>query len=73
MDKFFDWAYFLYNYCTDFIINVANLFELSYYEINFIFFCVLYPVLSVATIFFFFTQRIKMKKLKSSSNNFKKV
>lgn len=29
---------FVYNYCTDYIINLANLTGLSYYEINAIFF-----------------------------------
>jgi hypothetical protein len=38
---------FLYNYCTDFVINLANFTGLSYYEINFILFCVLYPMLMV--------------------------
>lgn len=25
----------IYAYCTDFIINLSNIFRLSYYEINF--------------------------------------
>jgi len=38
---------FLYNYCTDFVINLANFTGLSYYEINFMLFCVVYPMLIV--------------------------
>jgi len=38
---------FLYNYCTEFVINLANFTGLSYYEINFILFCVVYPMLIV--------------------------
>lgn len=34
-----------YVYCTDFTINLANLTGTSYYEVNFFFFCVLYPLL----------------------------
>ena len=67
MDKLFDCAYFLYNYCTDFVINLANLAHLSYYEINFIFFCVLYPVLSIASIFFYFIQRKRLRNYRNSA------
>lgn len=35
----------LYTYCTDFIINLANITGLSYYELNFVIFIVLYPLL----------------------------
>ena len=34
-----------YVYCTDFVINLANLTDTSYYEVNFFLFCVLYPFL----------------------------
>ena len=34
-----------YVYCTDFVINLANLTDISYYEVNFFLFCVLYPFL----------------------------
>ena len=34
-----------YVYCTDFVINLANLTNTSYYEVNFFLFCVLYPFL----------------------------
>ena len=37
----------LYAYCTDYVINLANIFNLSYYEINAILFCFLYPLLLV--------------------------
>ena len=40
----------IYVYCTDFIINLANIFNLSYYEINAIIFCFLYPFLLVGLI-----------------------
>jgi hypothetical protein len=35
----------LYVYCTDFIINMSNLVGISYYEFNFIVFCIVYPFL----------------------------
>lgn len=55
---------FIYAYCTDFIINLANIFNLSYYEINFIIFCVLYPVLIIGSIGFYLKQRIRFKRIK---------
>ena len=33
----------LYAYCSDFIMNVAHLTGLSYYEVNAILFCYLFP------------------------------
>lgn len=35
---------FLYNYCTDFMINLANLTGTSYYETNLIILCILLPL-----------------------------
>lgn len=66
MDKLFDWTYFLYDYCTDFVINLANLLHLSYYEINFIFFCLLYPMLLLSSLLFYFIQRKKLKRARIS-------
>ncbi len=34
----------IYVYCTDFIINLAHLFSISYYEVNFFVFCIIYPL-----------------------------
>ncbi len=55
---------FIYAYCTDFIINLANIFHLSYYEINFIIFGVLYPVLIMASMGSYFIQKLRLKRLK---------
>ncbi len=37
----------LYVYCTDFIINMSNLIGISYYEFNFIIFCIVFPFLTL--------------------------
>ena len=44
----------IYAYCTDFIINLANISGLSYYEINALIFCFIYPfsILSLGVIYF---------------------
>jgi len=52
---------FLYKYCTDFIINLANLLDLSYYEINALIFCFLYPVLLMVLGVAFFIQKRRLK------------
>lgn len=57
---------FLYVYCTDFVINLANLTNLSYYEINFIFFCLIYPLLFTAMPFIYQIQRYRLSKLKKN-------
>jgi len=38
---------YIYAYCTDFIINLADLTGLSYYEINAIIFCIVWPTLTL--------------------------
>lgn len=54
-----------YAYCTDFIINLANILNLSYYEINFIIFCVLYPILILGSLGFYSIQRLRWKRIKA--------
>jgi hypothetical protein len=54
----------VYAYCTDFIINLANIFNLSYYEVNIIIFCLIYPVLIFGTFWLYVIQRERVKKIK---------
>lgn len=63
MNQVIEITYWVYNYCTDFIINLANIFNLSYYEINFILFIILYPLLIAAVIFLYILQKWRLKKL----------
>jgi len=53
----------IYVYCTDFIINLANIFNLSYYEINAIIFCFLYPLLLVGFIAIYLFQKRRLNNL----------
>ena len=57
---------FIYAYCTDFTINLANIFNLSYYEINFILFCILYPLLIIGLPILYIIQKYRLKKLKET-------
>ena len=59
-----DFLNFLYAYCTDFIINLANLSGLSYYEINAFFFCFLFPFLTVILGILLLIQKRRLRKLK---------
>lgn len=58
----------LYMYCTDFTINLANLTGTSYYEVNFFFFCVLYPLLLTTLPLTAIYLKLKLRKLKQQVN-----
>lgn len=58
----------LYMYCTDFTINLANLTGTSYYEVNFFFFCVLYPFLLIVLPLTAIYLKLKLRKLKQQVN-----
>ncbi len=53
----------IYVYCTDFIINLANIFHLSYYEINAIIFCFLYPIFLVGLTAIYLFQKRRLNNL----------
>lgn len=55
---------FIYGYCVDFIINLANLTNSSYYEVNFVIFIIIYPLISVLFLFIYSYLRFKLWKLK---------
>lgn len=54
----------VYVYCTDFTINLANLTNTSYYEVNFFFFCVLFPLLIFVLPVIAIYLKLKLKRLK---------
>ena len=60
-------ALFIYAYCTGFIINLANIFNLSYYEINALIFCFVYPLLILLLGSVYYIQILRLKNLKNSS------
>ena len=55
---------FIYTYCTDFVINLANLVHLSYYEINALIFVIIWPILSLILVLIFLIQAYQLMKLK---------
>ena len=57
---------YLYVYCSDFTINVANLTSTSYYEVNFFLFIVLYPLLLLVTPIMYIIQKMRLRTKKSS-------
>lgn len=67
IDKLIEWVlqtgFAVYAYCTDFVINVANLTGLSYYEINAILFCFLFPFCLILFGTIYAIQVIRVKRL----------
>ncbi len=61
-----DFVKTIYVYCTDFIINLANILDVSYYEINAILFCFLYPLILIGLIGVYIIQKRRLNKLKMS-------
>jgi len=55
----------LYTYCTDFIINLANITGLSYYEVNFMIFIIIFPLLLIISATLFIIQKKRIKSLKN--------
>jgi hypothetical protein len=63
MDLLIYFFKFLYAYCTDFIINLANITGLSYYEVNFVIFIIIYPLLLLMSPTIYVIQKLRLKKL----------
>jgi hypothetical protein len=55
----------LYAYCTDFIINLANITGLSYYEVNFVIFIIIYPLLLIITPTLYVIQKLRLHTIKN--------
>jgi hypothetical protein len=70
MNDLLQLAYWVYNYCTDFVINLANILNLSYYEVNFILFILLYPALIFGTSMLYLIQRWRRKQVSNSMSKF---
>jgi hypothetical protein len=64
MDSFIHLLRSLYAYCTDFIINLANITNLSYYEINFVIFIIIYPLLLLVTPIVYIGQKSRLRNYK---------
>ena len=63
----------LYWLCTDLMIHAANLLHVSYFEANFLLFCVLYPVFTLGMILLYIKQRRRLfnhVKIKTSVNHY---
>ncbi len=60
----------IYVYCTDFIVNLANIFDLSYYEINAIVFIFLYPLLTLGFMVVYFVQKQRLRRIKKHNKIF---
>lgn len=68
----------IYIYCTDFVITIANLSGLSYYEVNALIFCILYPILLIVLVVVYIVLKRKLVKLRKRqtllpTNEIKKI
>lgn len=54
---------FIYAYCTDFVINLANILNLTYYEVNAIIFCIIWPLFTFVMILLNIYEYISLKKV----------
>jgi hypothetical protein len=59
---------FIFNYCTDFVINLANLLKLSYYEINAFIFCLGWPLITISLIILYLSELRKVRRPVKRSN-----
>lgn len=64
MNLLFKIAIDVYVYCTDFIINVANLLSISYYDVNAMIFCILWPAITIILTSIYIIQKIRLGRLK---------
>ena len=63
---------FVYAYCTDFVINIANILGVSYYEVNTFIFVILYPLLLVGLTCLFVIQILRLRYWKKTNINVEK-
>ncbi|MFD2514219.1 hypothetical protein ACFSRY_10100 [Pontibacter locisalis] len=59
----------VFNYCTDFMINLANLTHLSYYEVNALIFCLIWPLLTAGLLLLLFVQKVRLRQYKKVNRN----
>ena len=69
MDNLTDFLSFIFSYCTDFVINLANIFNLSYYEVNFVLFCMVYPILIFGSIGTYIMQKQRLRNIIKKNND----
>lgn len=59
------WGTWLYVYCTDFVLAIANGTGTSYYEVNFFLFVVAYPLLMSGGIALFSVQWWRRRRVRA--------
>ena len=53
-------------YCADFIINTANLLNISYYEVNALLFVIIWPLVTLFLFAAVLFQRIQIRFMKNN-------
>jgi hypothetical protein len=52
----------IYIYCTDFTITLANFWGLTYYDVNALIFCIIWPLVTAGLLLSYFYQRKRARK-----------
>jgi hypothetical protein len=60
MDSLISIGKWIFMYCTDFMINAANLTGTSYYEVNAMVFVVIWPLLTVVLLVYYVWLRVRV-------------
>ena len=58
-------VFYIFIYLTDFVINISNISGLSYYEVNFMIFILIYPLLLISSMIIFGIQKWRLYRLRS--------
>jgi hypothetical protein len=53
----------LYVYCTDFVLNMAHLTGISYYEVNALLFCYMFPAVLIVLLLLNIYLKIRIYKI----------
>ena len=56
----------IYVYCTDFVLNLANLTDTSYYEVNAFIFCFLWIIITFLLAILLLIQVFRLQKVKKA-------
>ena len=60
------WMVEIYVYCTDFIINLANRTDTSYYEVNAFIFCFLWIIITIMLAIILVVQLLRLQRIKKT-------
>lgn len=67
IDNLIDLGKWVFMYCTDFVINAANLTNTSYYEVNAFLFVFLWPAVTIGLFGYYLYLRLHLHRKKKTA------